>query len=59
MYRMPGAGIGVTGGGAGALAATGAGPGWWFAICAFVAVLSGLALIAVILRKRRLSRARD
>ena len=55
---MPGAGIGVTGGGAGALAATGADSGWWLAIGALLVALAVIALIAFLRRRGRLSRVR-
>ncbi|RSM50241.1 LPXTG cell wall anchor domain-containing protein [Amycolatopsis balhimycina DSM 5908] len=59
MYRMPGAGVGVAGGGVGTLAATGADLGWWLAVGVLLVLLGTGVLIAVHRRNRRLSQARD
>ncbi|UOZ09719.1 peptidase [Amycolatopsis sp. WQ 127309] len=59
MYRMPGAGVGVAGGGVGTLAVTGADVGWWLAVGVLLVLLGTVALIAVHRRSRRLSRARE
>ena len=59
MYKMPGAGAGVAGGGVGTLAATGADIGWWLAVGVLLVLLGTGALIAVHRRNRRLSQARD
>ena len=56
MYKMPGAGIGVAGGGVGTLAATGADVGWWLAVGIALVLLGIAALIAVRRRNRRFSR---
>ena len=58
MYKMPGAGVGVAGGGVGTLAATGADIGWWLAVGVLLVLLGTIALIAVHRRNRRLSQAR-
>jgi LPXTG-motif cell wall-anchored protein len=59
MYKMPGAGVGVAGGGVGTLAATGADIGWWLAVGVLLVLLGTVALIAVHRRNRRLSQARE
>ena len=67
MYKMPGAGVGVAGGGVGdggavsafEGAAAGADVGWWLAVGVLLVLLGTGALIAVHRRNRRLSRARD
>ncbi len=59
MYKMPGAGVGVAGGGVGTLAATGADVGWWLAVGVALVLLGTIAVIATVRRNRRLSRARD
>lgn len=59
MYKMPGAGAGVAGGGVGTLAATGADIGWWLAFGVLLVLLGTIALIAAYRRNRRLFRARD
>ncbi|WP_406640634.1 LPXTG cell wall anchor domain-containing protein [Amycolatopsis sp. WGS_07] len=56
MYKMPGAGVGVAGGGVGTLAATGADVGWWLAVGVALVLLGIAALIAVRRRNRRFSR---
>ncbi|MFD2466759.1 LPXTG cell wall anchor domain-containing protein [Amycolatopsis silviterrae] len=56
MYKMPGAGVGVAGGGVGTLAATGADVGWWLALGVALVLLGIAALIAVRRRNRRFSR---
>ncbi|GAA1023086.1 MULTISPECIES: LPXTG cell wall anchor domain-containing protein [Amycolatopsis] len=56
MYKMPGAGVGVAGGGVGTLAATGADVGWWLAVGIALVILGIAALIAVRRRNRRFSR---
>ncbi|MBB1157818.1 LPXTG cell wall anchor domain-containing protein [Amycolatopsis rubida] len=56
MYKMPGAGVGVAGGGVGTLAATGADVGWWLAVGVALVILGIAALIAVRRRNRRFSR---
>jgi LPXTG-motif cell wall-anchored protein len=56
MYKMPGAGVGVAGGGVGSLAATGADVGWWIAIGVLMLVLGTAAVIASYRRTRRLAR---
>lgn len=59
MYKMPGAGAGVAGGGVGTLAATGADIGWWLTLGVVLVLLGTVAVIAAYRRNRRLSRARD
>ncbi|WP_409183440.1 LPXTG cell wall anchor domain-containing protein [Amycolatopsis sp. VS8301801F10] len=56
MYKMPGAGVGVAGGGVGTLAATGADVGWWVAVGVALVLLGIAALIAVRRRNRRFAR---
>ncbi|WP_116206412.1 LPXTG cell wall anchor domain-containing protein [Amycolatopsis circi] len=56
MYKMPGAGVGVAGGGVGTLAATGADVGWWLAVGIALVILGIAALVAVRRRNRRFSR---
>ncbi|GAB3380051.1 LPXTG cell wall anchor domain-containing protein [Amycolatopsis echigonensis] len=56
MYKMPGAGVGVAGGGVGTLAATGADVGWWLAVGLALVILGIVALVAVRRRNRRLAR---
>ncbi|MGW4394688.1 LPXTG cell wall anchor domain-containing protein [Amycolatopsis nivea] len=56
MYKMPGAGVGVAGGGVGTLAATGADIGWWLAVGVALVILGIAALIAVRRRNRRFAR---
>ncbi|MBN9745292.1 MULTISPECIES: LPXTG cell wall anchor domain-containing protein [Amycolatopsis] len=56
MYKMPGAGVGVAGGGVGTLAATGADVGWWLAVGVALVILGIVALIAVRRRNRRFAR---
>jgi LPXTG-motif cell wall-anchored protein len=56
MYKMPGAGVGVAGGGVGSLAATGADVGWWIAIGVLMLVLGAAAVFASYRRTRRLAR---
>ncbi|MET7995559.1 LPXTG cell wall anchor domain-containing protein [Amycolatopsis sp. NPDC023774] len=56
MYKMPGAGVGVAGGGVGTLAATGADVGWWITVGALLVVLGTVAVIAAYRRNRRLAR---
>jgi LPXTG-motif cell wall-anchored protein len=58
MYKMPGAGVGVAGGGVGTLAATGADVGWWLVAGLLLVVLGTVAVIAAYRRNRRLARAR-
>jgi LPXTG-motif cell wall-anchored protein len=58
MYKMPGAGIGVAGGGVGSLAATGADVGWWIAIGVLMLVLGAAAVIASYRRTRRLAQTK-
>ncbi|WP_432849589.1 LPXTG cell wall anchor domain-containing protein [Amycolatopsis sp. CA-161197] len=57
MYKMPGAGVGVAGGGVGTLAATGADVGWWITVGALLVVLGTVAVIAAYRRNRRLARS--
>ncbi|MFI5606069.1 LPXTG cell wall anchor domain-containing protein [Amycolatopsis sp. NPDC051903] len=59
MYKMPGAGVDVAGGGVGTLAATGADVGWWLILGALLVVLGIAAVIAARRRNRRLARAED
>ncbi|MFC3449990.1 peptidase [Amycolatopsis speibonae] len=54
MYKLPGAGVGVAGGGVGALAATGADVGWWLAVGVTLLVLGTIAVIAGYRRTKRL-----
>ncbi|KFZ82785.1 peptidase [Amycolatopsis sp. MJM2582] len=54
MYKLPGAGVGVAGGGVGALAATGADVGWWLAVGVILLVLGAIAVIAGYRRTKRL-----
>ncbi|HET6289246.1 peptidase [Amycolatopsis sp. QT-25] len=54
MYKLPGAGVGVAGGGVGALAATGADIGWWLAVGVILLVLGTIAVIAGYRRTKRL-----
>jgi LPXTG-motif cell wall-anchored protein len=56
MYKMPGAGVGVAGGGVGTLAYTGADIGWWIAIGVILLVLGAIVVIASYRRSRRLAR---
>ncbi|ATY09446.1 peptidase [Amycolatopsis sp. AA4] len=56
MYKMPGAGVGVAGGGVGTLAATGADVGWWLAVGVALVILGIVALVAVRRRNRRFAR---
>lgn len=56
MYKMPGAGVGVAGGGVGTLAYTGADVGWWIAIGVTLLVLGAIVVIASYRRSRRLAR---
>ncbi|MDT8909668.1 LPXTG cell wall anchor domain-containing protein [Amycolatopsis sp. PS_44_ISF1] len=58
MYKMPGTGVGVAGGGVGTLATTGADVGWWLAIGVLLVVLGTVAVIAAHRRNRRLARTR-
>jgi LPXTG-motif cell wall-anchored protein len=55
MYKMPGAGVGLAGGGVGSLAATGADVGWWIAIGVVMLVLGTAAVIASYRRTKRLA----
>lgn len=57
MYKLPGAGVGVAGGGVGALAATGADVGWWLTIGLILLVLGTIAVFAGYRRTKRLSQA--
>ncbi|WP_033291236.1 LPXTG cell wall anchor domain-containing protein [Amycolatopsis jejuensis] len=57
MYKMPGAGVGVAGGGVGTLAATGADVGWWVTMGVLLVILGIAALIAVHRRNRRFARS--
>jgi LPXTG-motif cell wall-anchored protein len=59
MYKMPGAGVGVAGGGVGTLAATGADIGWWFAVGLILLVLGTVVVIASYRRSRRIAQVRD
>jgi LPXTG-motif cell wall-anchored protein len=56
MYKMPGAGVGMAGGGVGTLAYTGADVGWWIAVGVTLLVLGAIAVIASYRRTRRLAR---
>ncbi|WP_020662735.1 LPXTG cell wall anchor domain-containing protein [Amycolatopsis benzoatilytica] len=56
MYKLPGAGVGVAGGGVGTLAATGADVGWWLALGVLLVILGVAALVAVRRRNRRFAR---
>ncbi|WP_410622530.1 peptidase [Amycolatopsis sp. cmx-8-4] len=58
MYKMPGAGVGVAGGGVGTLAYTGADVGWWLAIGVFLVLLGASTLVALHHRRRRLGQSR-
>ncbi|MFD9895236.1 LPXTG cell wall anchor domain-containing protein [Amycolatopsis sp. NPDC059027] len=58
MYKMPGAGVGVAGGGVGTLAATGADIGWWLTVGVILVVLGIVAVYAAYRRNRRLARSR-
>ncbi|MDT7724369.1 MAG: hypothetical protein QOI21_945 [Actinomycetota bacterium] len=58
MYKMPGAGAGVVGGGVGSLAFTGADVGWWIAIGALMLVLGTAAVIASYRRTKRLAKVK-
>ncbi|MFE0028099.1 LPXTG cell wall anchor domain-containing protein [Amycolatopsis sp. NPDC059021] len=57
MYKMPGAGVGVAGGGVGTLAATGADIGWWLTVGVILVVLGIVAVYAAYRRNRRLARS--
>jgi hypothetical protein len=57
MYKMPGAGVGVAGGGVGTLAYTGADIGWWITVGVLLLVLGITAIVAATRRSRRLARA--
>ncbi|MGW4490207.1 LPXTG cell wall anchor domain-containing protein [Amycolatopsis sp. NPDC004368] len=59
MYKMPGAGVGVAGGGVGTLAYTGADVGWWLTIGGLLVVLGTVAVIAAHRRNRRFARTSD
>ncbi|MCU1683464.1 MAG: peptidase [Amycolatopsis sp.] len=56
MYKMPGAGVGVAGGGVGTLAYTGADVGWWITVGVLLLVLGITAVVAASRRNRRLAR---
>jgi hypothetical protein len=56
MYKMPGAGVGVAGGGVGTLAYTGADVGWWITVGVLLLLLGITAVVAATRRTRRLAR---
>jgi hypothetical protein len=56
MYKMPGAGVGVAGGGVGTLAYTGADVGWWITVGVLLLVLGVTVVVASYRRTRRLAR---
>ncbi|WP_326568153.1 LPXTG cell wall anchor domain-containing protein [Amycolatopsis rhabdoformis] len=59
MYKMPGAGVAVAGGGVGTLASTGADVGWWLTIGGLLVILGTVAVIAAYRRNRRFARTSD